>query len=311
MAPEQFDAAPVTHSMDVFSLGALAFFAIAGRSPRPDAEVPSRLDLSPLDDRHVPRGIAALIRRCLSIDPADRYQDANAVAEDLRRWFTAGVTLAQEATRWELAWLRLHRSPRTRAVIAATLVALVIAGGAWWIMASRSRSEAEARLAQIAASTAIDRAETVAVALDEVRGIASRHPGLASASALQARLQTAYDLAAQGEHEESVRSRLASLLRRTRTHGPWADQVHAWRAAIRDAGLTMDPEQVASDARKLHDSPLRFAIIESLAFLWRAEKERGADHHRVCRSVSLDAAVRGRKATPNFRAFNDLPGTPH
>ena len=307
MAPEQFSAAPVTRSMDVFGLGALAFFAITGRSPRPDGEAPFQLDLTPLDDRHVPRGIAALVRRCLTTDPAGRYQDANAVAEDLRRWFTDGVTLAQEATRWELAWLHLRRSPRARAIITVTLVALVIAGGAWWMIASRSRSEAEARLAQIAASTAIDRAETVAVALNEVRAIANHHPGLASASALQARLQAAYDLAAQREHDEAVRSRLASLLRRTRTHGPWADQVHAWREAIRDAGLTMDPEQVASDARKLHDSSLRFAIIESLAFLWRAEKERGADHHAAYTAALLAAGG----PTPAWQALGRLLGRTH
>lgn len=274
MAPEQSGAAAADPRMDVFGLGALAFLAVTGQPPR---TADGRPDLAALDDRAVPRGLAALIRRCLATDPAARYADAGAVAEDLRRWFAEGTTLAQDATRWELAWLRLRRSPRVRSALAVTLLAVAIAGGAWWLTERRSRAEAEERLAQITASTAIDRADTVAVALDEVRAITRQHPHLAAARALESRLQTAYDLAARRESDEAVRARLTGLLQRTRLIGPWADQIQAWRAAIREAGLTMDPLQVDADARILAQSPLGEAIAGSLAFLWRAEKERGAD----------------------------------
>ena len=290
MAPEQVAAAPADPRMDVFALGALAFFAITGRSPRPDGNIPAQLDLAALEHRTVPRGIAALIRRCLALDTAKRYADAGAVADDLRRWFSDGITLAQDATRWELAWLRLHRSPRARTAITVAMAAMLIAGGGWWWTARRSQAEAEARLAQIAATTNLDNSATVAVALDEVRNLALHYPHISAARALEARFQTAHDLAIRNEHDAVVRSRLGELLRRTRTHGPWADQVQAWRAAIRDAGLSMDPARNDDDARLLRRSPLQGAVCEALAFLWRAEKERGADHHAQYTAALLAAA---------------------
>lgn len=287
MAPEQHGAAPADPRMDVFGLGSLILFAIGGRPPRPAGGAPEALDLTPLADRRVPRGLAALARRCLAIDPAARYPDAAAVADEIRRWFADGATLAQDATRLELAWLRVRRSPRLRTAVAVALAALLLAGGAWGLAAQRARAEAEARLEQIAAATPLDSAVAVAVALDEVRGIAQRHPRLASAGALQARLQAAHDLAARREHDASVRTRLTGLLQRTRTHGPWADQVHAWREAIRESGLTMDPERVAEDAQRMQGSPLQVDIAAALAFLWRAERERGADHHAHATSALL------------------------
>lgn len=300
MAPEQAEAAAADPRMDVFALGALACVAVTGHPLRRSGGMEPSLDL--LDTGPVPAGIAALIRRCLASDPTARYPDAGAVADELHRWFAEGLTLAQQATWMERAWMRLRRSPRARTAALVALAAALVAGGGWLLSARRSQAEAEARISQIAAATAIDRAETVAVALDEVRGIALRHPGLAAAGELQARLQAAYDLALGRERDEAVRARLAGLLKRTRTLGPWADQVHAWREAIRGAGLSMDPEQVADDAQRLRRSPLQTTIAESLAFLWRAEKERDADYH-AGRTAEL-LATGG--PTPGWQALGRL-----
>lgn len=279
MAPEQIRAAPVDPRMDVFGLGALIYFAVLERSPRPDPERPGHLDLAALVTQRVPHGLAALIRRCLADDPALRYPDGGAVAEELRRWLSDGVTMAQDATRLERAWLHLRRSPRAMAGVVSAIVIIALGIAIWQAEEWRTRRAAEGRLTQIAATTVLDRAETVAVALDEVRSIRARLPDLAAAQAVEARLQAAHDLAAHQERLAQIAARLDALLHRTRTLGPWADQVHAWREAIRDAGLSMDAERVPDDARVLLGHPLRAQIIASLPFLWRAEKERGADHH--------------------------------
>lgn len=302
MAPEQILAAPVDPRMDVFGLGALIYFATVGHGPRPDSERPIHLDLTALATRRVPHGLAALIRRCLAQDPAQRYPDGSAVAEDLRRWLSDGVTMAQEATQLELAWLRLRRSPRAMSGLIATVVIIALGITLWQVEERRTRRAAESRLAHIAASTVIDRAETVAGALDEVRAIRTRLPGLAAAQALEARLQAAHDLVAHQERLAQIATRLDALLQRTRTLGPWADQVHAWRQAIRDAGLSMDGERVQEDARVLVSHPLRPQIIASLPFLWRAERERGADHHAE-RTASLLAQGGG---SPAWQALGRL-----
>ncbi len=255
-----------------------------------------------LDARRVPSGLAALARRCLDPDPSRRYANGTAVAEDIRRWLADGVTLAQEATRWELAWLRLRRSPRAITGFAVATVAVLLAIGAWQYQGWRERSNALTRMASIATATDLERREAVAVALDEVRAIRARLPGLAEAQALEARLQTASDLAARRDQLARVRARLDTLLHRTRTHGPWADQVQAWRQAIRDAGLTMDAEQVAEDVRRLDGHPLREPIVTALPFLWRAEKERGADFHAASTAKLLADAG----ATPGWQALGRL-----
>ncbi len=303
MAPEQGVAA-ADPRQDVYALGALVRFGFTGLAPEPGARHTSGPEVRAPGNlpKAIPRGIAALIRRCLAPDPAARYPHAGAVADDLRRWLGDGITLAQDANRLERAWLRLRRSPRVRAGLAAGLVALalVLAGWAW--QARQARAEAEARLARIAADAVLDRSTTVAVALAEVRAIAIRHPRLAAP--VEARLQTAFDLAARREREDAVRVRLTGLLHRTRTLGPWADQVQAWRQAIRDAGLSLDVDRIAADAVALAASPLRSLLAESLAFLWRAEKERGADSHADA-TVALLAAG---GPTPGWQALGRLLG---
>jgi tRNA A-37 threonylcarbamoyl transferase component Bud32 len=302
MAPEQSQAAAVDPRMDVFGLGAIAFFTITGLAPRPDPERSEQLDLTPLIAQRVAHGLAALIRRCLATDPAHRYADGGEVAADLQRWMSDGITMAQEANRWELAWLRLRRSPRIMTGLVVSLVAMLLIVAGWWTQDWRTRHEAELRLAQIGNGTAIDRAEAVAVALDEVRVIRSHHPGLAAAQALEARLQAAHDLAEHRDLLDRVRTRLMALLHRTRTHGPWADQVQDWRAAIRDAGLRMDSRQVDEDVRLLREHPLREQITASLPFLWRAEKERGADFHAESTAILLAKAGQ----TPGWQALGRL-----
>ena len=297
MAPEQTQAAPADPRMDVFSLGGLVLFALTRQSPASG-------DLSVLGNTAVPRGLSALVRRCLASVPSARYDNGGAVADELRRWLTEGVTLAQAATRWELAWMRLRRSPRVRTAITVSLAALLAGASGWLYVDLQVRHEAQLRLDAIAANTAIDRAETVAIALNEVRAIRLHLPKLAAAQALEARLQTAHELAVQREQAATIQARLDTLLQRTRTLGPWADQVQAWRTSIRDAGLTMDPEQVHEDSKRLSGHPLQTTISASLAFLWRAERERGADYHATATAQLLASAG----STPGWQALGRLLG---
>jgi serine/threonine-protein kinase len=82
MSPEQAAGEPTAdHRGDVYSLGAVAFFALAGRPPFQGKSVgqvlaahrsepaPSLTDLRP----DIPADLAAVIARCLAKDPADRF----------------------------------------------------------------------------------------------------------------------------------------------------------------------------------------------------------------------------------------------
>ena len=94
MSPEQASGAPVDRRSDIFSLGVVMFEMLAGRPlfrGKPgsqllkavkDAVIPSFTDI----ERAVPEPLEAIARRALARDPADRYQSARAMSNDLARY---------------------------------------------------------------------------------------------------------------------------------------------------------------------------------------------------------------------------------
>lgn len=93
MSPEQVAGDAVDPRSDVYSLGVVAFYALAGRFPFDSAtasavlvahvtkEAPSLGDTAP----SVPRMLARLVDRCLAKDPASRVQSCAELLMELRR----------------------------------------------------------------------------------------------------------------------------------------------------------------------------------------------------------------------------------
>jgi len=93
MSPEQVAGEPVDRRSDVYSLGVVAFYALAGRFPfdSPTASAvlvahvtkvaPSLADTAPT----VPRPLARLVDRCLAKDPDSRIQSCEELLMELRR----------------------------------------------------------------------------------------------------------------------------------------------------------------------------------------------------------------------------------
>src|SRR6185295_18524703 len=85
MCPEQAAGEAVDPRGDVYSLGAVAFFMLAGRPPFEGASVGKLLTAhltQPAPDLRtlradVPPDLAAVVARCLAKDPKDRFQSAN------------------------------------------------------------------------------------------------------------------------------------------------------------------------------------------------------------------------------------------
>ncbi len=138
IAPEQAEcpAAELTCAADIYSLGAILFYLLAGRPPFVGPNVlfvihqaaatpaPRLRSLAPSLDRD----LETIVARCLEPDPNARYQSAEALAEDLEHWLRHEPIRARRvgvSTRGR-KWVR--RNPTTT-VLVASLVALTAVVG--------------------------------------------------------------------------------------------------------------------------------------------------------------------------------------
>ncbi len=176
MSPEQARGRPVDHRSDIFSLGATIYEMATGRLPFGGD--------SPLDTMHaiafeetrpvtefrqnIPPGLQKIVARCLRKRVEDRYQDARALAEDLKELkleidsgITRGVPL-HERLRDRFGSLKVLRDRPALLTTAGVILAVAALGilvwtgkfwsvffvglGGWWIY--RKLSTRRQRLAR-------------------------------------------------------------------------------------------------------------------------------------------------------------------
>lgn len=131
-APELREGAPSGPQADVFSLGVLLHVALTG-------ELPSRPGL--------PAELEAIISKCLSPEPAQRYPTAQGLEHDLRAWLDGARVLAHRDRPWTPLIRLSRRHPSTLVVgsIAALLFAVVTTTLGLGAMQARRQAEAATR----------------------------------------------------------------------------------------------------------------------------------------------------------------------
>jgi len=156
MAPEQADSkqgATGAHT-DIFGLGAILYFLLAGRPPAVGESLSETLRAvvacEPAPPRQLrpalPRDLETITLKCLVKEPGRRYGSALEVAEELARWQRHEPILARPATGAERLAKWVRRRPVVAALIAAFALALLLGflGVTWqWKRAEQARAQFE------------------------------------------------------------------------------------------------------------------------------------------------------------------------
>jgi sugar lactone lactonase YvrE len=130
MSPEQAASESVGPPADIYALGAILYELLVGRPPFQSGSVLGTLELvkscEPVSltrlNLSVPRDLETICLKCLEKEPRRRYADADALADDLRR-FSAGEPIRARPT-W--SWERAGKWAKRRPAVAALLSALVL-----------------------------------------------------------------------------------------------------------------------------------------------------------------------------------------
>ncbi|HEY4244913.1 MAG TPA: serine/threonine-protein kinase [Kofleriaceae bacterium] len=181
MAPEQARGEELGPHGDVYALGATLYQLLAGKPPisGPSAtEVIDRTrkhEMKPLGEvaPGTPPELAAIVEKALAFDPKDRYRDAAALGEDVRRFLGGQLVAAHHYTRRQRVarFARKNRAPLGVAALASLAVAVMSWVGIHRIVAERDAArtarEAEAegkRVAEHALAESQARADALVIA---------------------------------------------------------------------------------------------------------------------------------------------------
>jgi tetratricopeptide (TPR) repeat protein len=130
-SPEQVRGEAQTAATDIYSLGAVLYKLVTGRSPhnfgsmsRPEIEA-AITERAPLPaskvNRDIPKDLDYILAKVLRKEPAERYPSVDAFADDLRAFLESRPVRARSGNAWYRTRKFLHRYPLP---VAATLLAI-------------------------------------------------------------------------------------------------------------------------------------------------------------------------------------------
>lgn len=325
-APEQLDHRTVSTATDVYALGAMALELLVGsrertlRTIRPSQAAKQSTNITTAGTGLTQRSLARYLRgdldnilqKCLLDEPQRRYQSAQALADDLRRFLANQPVTAHPPSRWYLLrkFVRRHRGGVivTMVLVMATLASLALA---LWL-GQQARTQAQ-RAEQAAAEAQEERLHALA-ALRVSESVQDFLVGLFEAavpSVPQEQEPSVRDLVLRAEQRVEtelgdVPEAAAEMYRRlAQIYSTIGDQAQAATLSARSVAFAqkhLDPNSevlrrvLFADARlrERAGAPQALADMERIVAATPV-KDRGIDatYHRVTLGVVLSQHARG------------------
>jgi WD40 repeat protein len=188
MPPEQAAGTAVDEGADVYALGAILYFVLAGQPPHDasDADAMQHVRAGrpiPLEERQqgIPPDLLTIVNRAMARDPGERYASARELADDMRRFQAGQLVTSHQYSPWALVarWLRKHRV--VVGLSGTLLVALAVVGIVSLRNVVRARVAAEAARVQAESATRIAEAKTNSLLLAQARALLEVDPTAALA----------------------------------------------------------------------------------------------------------------------------------
>jgi serine/threonine protein kinase/TRAP-type C4-dicarboxylate transport system substrate-binding protein len=149
MSPEQADAArrPIDHRSDIYSLGATLYELLTCRpvfeGKNPQEVLLKILEKQPVAPRclnpDIPAELEAVVLKAMARRPEDRYQSANELRDDLRRWADRKPVKARPVGRMQSVVHWYRRNSRFVAVAATTAAIVLLVSAVFFAMMFRDR----------------------------------------------------------------------------------------------------------------------------------------------------------------------------
>ena len=164
MPPEQARGLPVDERADVYALGAMLYFLLAGAPPHAGKTAEEALAaaaggrVEPVERREpeAPAELVAIARQAMAAAPGDRYPSARELAADLRRFQTGQLVRVHHYSTRELLrrFVRRHRAAVLVASFLSAALVLAVAVGFVAVRRQARVAEAERDRARLAARKA-------------------------------------------------------------------------------------------------------------------------------------------------------------
>jgi serine/threonine protein kinase/Tfp pilus assembly protein PilF len=217
---------------DVYSLGATLYCLLTGEAPLQGNDKGGIMrkvrqgNFPP--PRQVKRGLPAALEaiclKAMALKPEGRYSSVRELADEIEHWL-ADEPVQAYAEPWRIRsgrWIRRHRTVVT--ALAATLLAVLVIGGAAWFLVTEeqtARLEQKAKLERAQREKAEQRVERTRLAEEELRRAVERRNEARRAPVDErakwndafAAVKRAEGLLAGGEADATVRGQVQKLLR--------------------------------------------------------------------------------------------------